>query len=76
MFLLAALILAYPVVVTFLATGLVPRFPTAILSTGLALYSLIMLACGLILDTVSKGRQEAKLLSYLQVGKTASKATG
>ena len=75
-FLLAALILAYPVVVTFLATGLVPRFPTAILSTGLALYSLIMLACGLILDTVSKGRQEAKLLSYLQVGKTASKATG
>jgi glycosyltransferase involved in cell wall biosynthesis len=68
-FLVAGLILAYPVVVTFVETGLVPRFPTAILATGLALYALIMFACGLILDTVTKGRQEAKLLAYLNADK-------
>jgi hypothetical protein len=68
-FLIAALILAYPVVATFVETGLVPRFPTAILATGLALYALIMFACGLILDTVTKGRQEAKLLAYLNADK-------
>jgi glycosyltransferase involved in cell wall biosynthesis len=60
-----SVLLAYPIVVTFLETGLVPRFPTAILATGLALYALIMFACGLILDIVTKGRREMKLLSYL-----------
>jgi len=63
--LLTALILAFPIVVTFIETGLVPRFPTAILATGLALSALILFACGLILDTVTKGRQETKLLAYL-----------
>jgi glycosyltransferase involved in cell wall biosynthesis len=70
-FLLTSLILAYPIVRTFLETGLVPRFPTAILTTGLAVYALIMFACGVILDTVTKGRQEAKLLAYLNAGKNA-----
>jgi len=64
-----ALVLAYPVVVTFIETGLVPRFPTAILATGLAVYALILFACGLILDTVTKGRQESKLLAYLNAEK-------
>ena len=64
-FLSAAITLAYPVIITFIETGLVPRFPTAILATGLALYALIMFACGLILDTVTKGRRETKLLAYL-----------
>ena len=63
---LMAIILAYPVVLAFLKTGLVPRFPTAILATGLAIYGLIVFACGLILDTVTKGRRDAKLLSYLR----------
>jgi glycosyltransferase involved in cell wall biosynthesis len=67
LFLLTAVILAYPVVVTFLETGLVPRFPTAILATGLAIYALILFGCGLILDTVTKGRREAKMLAYLSV---------
>jgi glycosyltransferase involved in cell wall biosynthesis len=73
-----AVLLAYPIVVTFVETGLVPRFPTAILATGLALYALIMFACGLILDTVTKGRREMKLLGYLnasrrsQAGRTAA----
>lgn len=73
-FMLLALVLAYPVVVTFVETGLVPRLPTAILATGLALYSLIMFACGLILDTVSKGRLEAKMLAYLNAEKRAAYA--
>ena len=64
-----SVLLAWPVVLTFLETGLVPRFPTAILATGLALYALIMFACGLILDTVTKGRREMKLLSYLNAGR-------
>jgi len=63
--LITSLILAFPIVVTFIETGLVPRFPTAILATGLALSALILFACGLILDTVTKGRQETKLLAYL-----------
>ncbi len=69
--LVMSVLLAYPIVVTFLETGLVPRFPTAILATGLALYALIMFACGLILDTVTKGRREMKLLSYLNAARFA-----
>jgi glycosyltransferase involved in cell wall biosynthesis len=67
LFLAAAVILAVPVIATYLETGLVPRFPTAILATGLAIYALIAFACGLILDTVTKGRRETKLLAYLRV---------
>jgi glycosyltransferase involved in cell wall biosynthesis len=61
-----SLVLAYPIVVEFLETGLVPRFPTAILSTGLALSGLLSIAAGLILDAVTLGRREAKLLAYLR----------
>lgn len=60
-----SLILAYPIFITYLETGLVPRFPTAILSTGLMLLAFMSLACGLILDTVTRGRQELKRLFYL-----------
>lgn len=67
--LLAALAvgLSIPVFQTWLETGLVPRFPTAILSTGLILLSFLSLACGLILDTVTRGRLEVKRLAYLAV---------
>jgi len=65
LFLITSLALAYPILVTFLETGLVPRFPTAILATGLTISALILFACGLILDTVTKGRREMKLLAYL-----------
>jgi len=57
--------LAIPVVVTFLETGLVPRLPTAVLSTGLMLLACLAGACGLILDTVTRGRREIKLFAYL-----------
>jgi glycosyltransferase involved in cell wall biosynthesis len=65
--LLLALGLAVPLVQTFLATGLVPRLPTAVLSTGLVMMSFLAFVCGLILDTVTRGRQEAKRIAYLAV---------
>jgi glycosyltransferase involved in cell wall biosynthesis len=58
--------LAIPIVITFLQQGNVPRFPTAILATGLMLASLLSFACGLVLDTVTRGRREIKLLAYLR----------
>jgi glycosyltransferase involved in cell wall biosynthesis len=58
--------LAIPIFITFIEIGLVPRFPTAILSTGLMLLAFLSIACGLILDTVTRGRREIKLLAYLQ----------
>ncbi|QIG80969.1 glycosyltransferase [Stakelama tenebrarum] len=67
--LLAALsvVLAIPLAVTYLQTGLVPRFPTAILSTGLMSMAFLSGACGLILDTVVRGRREVRRLAYLSV---------
>jgi glycosyltransferase involved in cell wall biosynthesis len=67
--LITSLVLAYPIFTTFLETGLVPRFPTAILATGLTISALVLFACGLILDTVTKGRREMKLLQYLNARK-------
>lgn len=57
--------MAVPVVITYLQTGLVPRLPTAVLSTGLMLLAFLFAAIGLILDTVTRGRREKKLLAYL-----------
>ncbi len=60
-----AFILAVPLVLTYLHTGLVPRFPTAILVMGLLTIAVICTFVGLILDTVTKGRREMKRLAYL-----------
>lgn len=57
--------LAFPLFVTYAHTGLVPRFPTAILSTGLMLLAALSLFAGLVLDTVTRGRRETKMLAYL-----------
>jgi glycosyltransferase involved in cell wall biosynthesis len=62
---LIAVGLAIPVLVTYFETGLVPRLPTAILSMGLMLLAFLCVAAGLILDTVTRGRREAKLFAYL-----------
>lgn len=64
-FALVSVALAVPVVATWLETGLVPRFPTAILATGLGLVSALSLTAGLVLDTVTRGRREKKMLAYL-----------
>jgi glycosyltransferase involved in cell wall biosynthesis len=60
-----ALALGYPLLVTYTETGLVPRFPTAILVTGLVLMAAITLVSGLILDSVARGRLELKRMVYL-----------
>jgi hypothetical protein len=67
--LLAALSLALgiPVVLDYLATGLVPRLPTAVLATGIMLLAFLSLTCGLVLDTVTRGRREVKRLHYLSI---------
>ena len=57
--------LAIPIFITYMQEGLVPRLPTAVLSTGLMLLAFLSIACGLILDTVTRGRREAKLIAYL-----------
>ncbi len=62
---LIAIGLAIPIFITYLQLGLVPRLPTAVLSTGLMLLAFLSIACGLILDTVTRGRREAKLIAYL-----------
>ncbi|MCO0601433.1 hypothetical protein NGI46_29580, partial [Peribacillus butanolivorans] len=66
-FMLAAVGLAVPLLQTYLETGLVPRLPTAILSVALSLFGVISLNCGLILDTVTKGRIEQKRFAYLAI---------
>jgi glycosyltransferase involved in cell wall biosynthesis len=60
-----SVVLAIPVVMTFLSEGIVPRLPTAVLSTGLMIVAVLCFAAGLILDTVTRGRREMKLLAYL-----------
>lgn len=62
-----SLVLAYPLVVTYLETGLVPRLPTAVLATGVMILGFIAGMCGIILDTVSRGRREAKRMRYLSL---------
>lgn len=57
--------LGIPVVLTFLQQGIVPRLPTAVLSMGLMLLAFLSIASGLVLDTVTRGRRELKLLAYL-----------
>jgi len=63
--LLLGIILAIPLISTYLATGLVPRLPTAILITGLGIVATLCLFAGLILDTVTRGRREVRRLAYL-----------
>jgi glycosyltransferase involved in cell wall biosynthesis len=63
----AAVILALPLVRTYIQTGLVPRFPTAILVTGMVIVSVLCFFAGLILDTVTRGRREVRRLAYLSL---------
>jgi len=63
---ITAVVLFIPVYIEYLQTGLVRRFPTAVLATGLVLAAILSVACGLILSTVTLGRREMKRLIYLQ----------
>jgi len=57
--------LAIPVIATYLEHGIVPRLPTAVLSMGLIILAVLSVSSGLVLDTVTRGRREIKLLAYL-----------
>ena len=70
--LLAAVVLAVPLIVTYVETGLVPRLPTAILVTGMTIVAVLCFFAGLILDTVTRGRREMRRLSYLAQGPSAA----
>ena len=59
--------IALPLFPEYLATGLVPRLPTALLATGLMISALLAFGCGLLLDNVTRGRQELRRLSYLSI---------
>lgn len=64
---LVSLGLGLPVIVEYLQTGLVPRFPTAIAAVGFMLGAAVCAACAIILDSVVTGRREAKRLVYLAI---------
>jgi hypothetical protein len=64
---LASLLLALPLFSTYIHTGLVPRLPTALLCAALMLFGTMLLVCGIVLDTVTRGRSEAKRFAYLSV---------
>lgn len=63
----SAVLIATPIFITYFHTGLVPRFPTAFLAASIMIMAVLSLACGLVLDTVTRGRREFKRLLYLQI---------
>jgi hypothetical protein len=67
LFVAVAILIGAPVVSEYFRTGLVPRLPTAVLATGLMVIAFLSLTCGLILDTVTRGRWEAKRMAYLAI---------
>ena len=67
LFAAVAVLIGAPVVSEYFHTGLVPRLPTAVLATGLMVIAFLSLTCGLILDTVTRGRWEAKRMAYLAI---------
>jgi glycosyltransferase involved in cell wall biosynthesis len=60
-----SIVIAVPLAVTYAQTGLVPRLPTAVLSTGLMILAFLSFFSGMILDTVVRGRRELRRLAYL-----------
>lgn len=64
---LFALALALPLFATYVQTGLVPRLPTAVLCASIALLGMLLLSCGIVLDTVTRGRTETKRMAYLSI---------
>jgi len=65
-----SIVLGYPVVIEFFETGLVPRLPTAVLSTGIMLLAALALAIALILNANSRSQLEMKRLKYLEYART------
>lgn len=74
LFATTSMVLAVPLVITFAETGLVPRFPTAILSTGLMMAAFVWVTAGLVLDSLARVHKQLKRLSYLAVPAPARRA--
>ena len=70
LFCIAALVLAFPLLVQYLDAGTVPRLPTAVLSATLMLMAMLALFCGLILQNTTQGRHEMKCLAFLAIPAT------
>ena len=64
---LFSVVLAIPIGITYFQTELVPRLPTAVLSASTMVCAILSFSCGLILNNVTRGRQEAKRLAYLTI---------
>ena len=62
---IAAIALAVPLFITFFETGQVPRFPTAILVTGMSIVAVLTFFAGLNIAAISRQRQEMRRLAYL-----------
>ncbi|TDR28819.1 glycosyltransferase family 2 protein [Hydromonas duriensis] len=73
LFIASAISLSIPLLSEYLNTGLVPRLPTAILSSAMVLTGLLSFSCGFILETVTRGRNESKRLVYLSIPRTQFK---
>lgn len=69
---LSSLALGIPIVIEYMESGEVPRFPTAILSTGLAIIATLSAVAGVMVHNVTRGRREMKMLSYLRLGRKVS----
>jgi glycosyltransferase involved in cell wall biosynthesis len=72
LFVVISVVLGYPIFVTYIATGLVPRLPTAVLAMGIVILAFLSFTCGIILDSVSRGRRESKQLLYLALPSVGS----
>jgi glycosyltransferase involved in cell wall biosynthesis len=66
-FFVTGIVLSFPIFVEYHRMHLVPRLPTAVLSLGLVLLSFLSLVCGMVLDSVARGRKEFKRLAYLSL---------
>lgn len=66
-FAVASIVLAFPLILEYYDNGLVPRLPTAVLVTGLAIFSLLLFIAGIILDSVARGRREIRRFVYLMI---------
>src|SRR3546814_18217943 len=73
---LAAVALAFPLLLTYLDSGLVPRLPTAVLVCALMILAFLSLACGLILDSMTHGRREMKRLHSLTLPRSEERRVG
>ncbi|MBL8585012.1 MAG: glycosyltransferase [Rhizobiaceae bacterium] len=67
LFMIVGLLLAAPVLIEYLETGIVRRMPTWILALAFALLSILMAVAGVILDSVARGRAEQKRIFYLSI---------